>query len=125
MNREQLPTQLIFQVFTLLIAFIIVHATYVSVVRPKAAAFIAFEHQQIEQDPEEEAVTTTFIDNYERFATQPVLGLEPGRFQQLSVIMEQRHRKVCSRLDEQVALGIIDVSGLLIAVGELDVISRS
>jgi biopolymer transport protein ExbB/TolQ len=52
MNREQLPTQLIFQVFTLLIAFIIVHATYVSVVRPKAAAFIAFEHQQMEQDPE-------------------------------------------------------------------------
>lgn len=52
MNREQLPTQLIFQVFTLLIAFIIVHATYVSMVRPKAAAFIAFEHQQMEQDPE-------------------------------------------------------------------------
>jgi hypothetical protein len=38
--------------------------------------------------------------------------------------MEQRHRKVRRRLDEQVALGIIDVSGLLIAAGELDVISR-
>ena len=52
MNREQLPIQLIYQVFTLLIAFIIVHATYVTVVRPKAETFMAFEQQQIEQDPE-------------------------------------------------------------------------
>ncbi len=51
MNREQLPIQLIYQVFTLLIAFIIVHGAYVMVVRPKAEAFIAFEQEQIAKDP--------------------------------------------------------------------------
>lgn len=52
MNRQQLPTQLIYQVFTLLIAFIIVHATYVTIVRPKAAESIAFEQQQMAKDPD-------------------------------------------------------------------------
>jgi len=51
MNRQQLPTQLIYQVFTLLIAFIIVHAGYVTIVRPQAAAFLAFEEQQMAADP--------------------------------------------------------------------------
>jgi len=51
MNRQQLPTGLIFQVFTLLISFIIVHATYVTIVRPKAAQFIAFEQQQLAENP--------------------------------------------------------------------------
>ncbi len=52
MNREQLPIQLIYQVFTLLIAFIIVHGAYVTVVRPKAEAFITFEQEQIAKDPD-------------------------------------------------------------------------
>ncbi len=51
MNRQNLPIELIFQVFTLLIAFIIVHAMYASVIRPKATDFIAFEQQQLSQDP--------------------------------------------------------------------------
>lgn len=51
MNRELFPIQLVYQVFTLLIAFIIVHAAYVTVVRPKAAEFITFEQEQIAQDP--------------------------------------------------------------------------
>lgn len=52
MNREQLPIQLIYQVFTLLIAFIIVHAVYVTIVRPQAETFIAFEQEQLAQDPD-------------------------------------------------------------------------
>ena len=38
---RQLPHELIFQVFALLIAFILVHGAYVTVVRPQAAAFVA------------------------------------------------------------------------------------
>lgn len=52
MNRQQLPTELIYQVFTLLIAFIIIHASYVTIIRPKAAEFIAIEQQQLAKDPE-------------------------------------------------------------------------
>ena len=51
MNRNQLPTELIFQIFTLLIAFIIVHAAYVSIIRPKAAEFLAAEQQQLAENP--------------------------------------------------------------------------
>ena len=51
MKNKNLPTELIFQIFTLLIAFIIVHAIYVTIVRPQAALFIAYEQEQIALDP--------------------------------------------------------------------------
>ena len=49
---RQLPNELIFQVFALLIAFILVHGAYVTVVRPQAAAFVAAEQVQLTADPE-------------------------------------------------------------------------
>jgi len=52
MNRQRLPAELIFQVFTLLISFIIVHATYVTIVRPRAEQFISFEQQQVLENPD-------------------------------------------------------------------------
>ncbi len=51
MQNNKLPTELIFQIFTLLIAFIIVHAAYISVIRPQASAFLAFEQEQLANDP--------------------------------------------------------------------------
>ncbi len=51
MNRQELPTQLIFQIFSLLIAFIVVHAAYVTIVRPQAAEFLASEKQELAADP--------------------------------------------------------------------------
>ena len=49
---RQLPHELIFQVFALLIAFILVHGAYVTVIRPQAAAFIATEQALLAADPE-------------------------------------------------------------------------
>ena len=49
---RQLPHELIFQVFALLIAFILVHGAYVTVIRPQAAAFIATEQALLGADPE-------------------------------------------------------------------------
>ena len=49
---RQLPRELIFQVFALLIAFILVHGAYVTVIRPQAAAFVAAEQAQLTADPE-------------------------------------------------------------------------
>ncbi len=51
MQNNKLPTELIFQIFTLLIAFIIVHAAYVSIIRPQASAFLTFEQEQLAADP--------------------------------------------------------------------------
>jgi biopolymer transport protein ExbB/TolQ len=38
--RKAFPTEFVFQVFALLIAFILVHALYVTVIRPQADAFL-------------------------------------------------------------------------------------
>ncbi len=48
--QKKLPVELIFQVFSLLIAFIIVHAAYVATIRPKAEAFLQRQHDLTAQD---------------------------------------------------------------------------
>ena len=48
--RKLFPTEFVFQVFSLLIAFIVVHAIYVAVIRPNADAFIAEERARMEID---------------------------------------------------------------------------
>ncbi len=52
MTRKQLPVELIFQVFALLISFIIVHASYVTVIRPQADTFLAQEQLQMANNSE-------------------------------------------------------------------------
>jgi len=49
--KKNLPTELIYQVFSLLIAFILVHAIYVTLVRPQANAFIEQEKANMLADP--------------------------------------------------------------------------
>lgn len=48
--RNYLPTELVFQIFSLLIAFIVIHTAYVTVIRPNAAAFLVEEQERIKQD---------------------------------------------------------------------------
>ncbi len=49
-NRNHLPTELIVQIFSLLIAFIIVHSIYISVIRPEADSFLQQEHEMMLAD---------------------------------------------------------------------------
>lgn len=49
--RNLFPTELTFQIFALLIAFIVIHSAYVTVIRPNADAFLAEQHAQIKLDP--------------------------------------------------------------------------
>ncbi len=49
-QNKNIPVELIYQIFSLLIAFIIVHAAYISVIRPKADAFLEQEHHMMLQD---------------------------------------------------------------------------
>ncbi len=52
MNKKHFPVEFVFQLFALIIAIIIVHAFYVSVVRPNAAQIIEQENIMAEQDPD-------------------------------------------------------------------------
>jgi biopolymer transport protein ExbB/TolQ len=49
--KRGFPVELVYQVFSLLIAFILVHALYVSLIRPQATAFIEQEMLQMQSDP--------------------------------------------------------------------------
>ena len=50
--KRNFPSELVFQVFSLLIAFIVVHAIYVTVIRPQANAFIEQEQANMQANPE-------------------------------------------------------------------------
>ena len=50
--RRGFPVELVYQVFSLLIAFILVHALYVSLIRPQAKVFLEQEAVQLQADPE-------------------------------------------------------------------------
>lgn len=52
MRRNSFPTEMIFQVFSLLIVIIIVHGTYVSLIRPRADAFLVQQQEQLAQFPD-------------------------------------------------------------------------
>ena len=49
--KRNFPSELVYQVFALLIAFIIVHAVYVTLVRPQASAFLEQEAVNMQADP--------------------------------------------------------------------------
>lgn len=49
--KRQLPVEFIFQLFSLIISIIIVHAVYVSIIRPNAAAILEEQAIQINANP--------------------------------------------------------------------------
>jgi len=48
--KKHFPTEFVFQVFSLLITVIVVHAIYVAVIRPDARAFLEKEAQAMQAD---------------------------------------------------------------------------
>jgi biopolymer transport protein ExbB/TolQ len=50
--KRQLPVEFIFQLFSLIIAIIITHAVYVSIIRPNATAILKEEAIQINSNPD-------------------------------------------------------------------------
>ena len=52
MKKNNIPVEFVFQLFALIIAIILVHAFYVSVVRPNAAEVIVEQNLQASQDPD-------------------------------------------------------------------------
>ena len=46
--RKQLPVEFIYQLFSLIISIIIVHAVYVSIIRPNASAILEQQADEVE-----------------------------------------------------------------------------
>ncbi|MFP6807184.1 MAG: MotA/TolQ/ExbB proton channel family protein [Pseudomonadales bacterium] len=59
--KRQLPVEFIFQLFSLIISIIIVHAVYVSVIRPNASAILAEQAIQINANPNYVPQRSTYV----------------------------------------------------------------
>ena len=59
--RKLFPSELIFQIFALLAAFIIVHAIYVALIRPNAEAFQTEEQIRLEQNADYEPQRSIYV----------------------------------------------------------------
>lgn len=68
--KKNFPTEFVYQIFSLLIAVIIVHAVYVAVIRPDARAFLERESQAMQVDPNyvPERSLPVIIKDYEQEA---------------------------------------------------------
>jgi biopolymer transport protein ExbB/TolQ len=52
MRVKNFPTEMVYQIFSLLLVFIIVHGTYVSLIRPKAESFLTMQQAQRLEQPD-------------------------------------------------------------------------
>jgi biopolymer transport protein ExbB/TolQ len=52
MRAKNFPAEMVYQVFSLLLVFIIVHGTYVSLIRPKAELFLAEQQARLVVQPD-------------------------------------------------------------------------
>ena len=68
--KKNFPTEFVYQVFSLLISAIVVHAIYVAVIRPDARAFLEQEAQAMQADPSyvPERSLAVVIKDYEQEA---------------------------------------------------------
>jgi hypothetical protein len=66
--KKAFPTELVYHVFALLIAFIMVHSIYVALVRPQARAFMEQETVNLAADPQhvQERSFYVVIKDYEQ-----------------------------------------------------------
>ncbi len=61
MQKKNIPVEFVYQLFALIIAIIVVHAFYVSIVRPNADAVIEEQQIQSEQNPDYERERSVWV----------------------------------------------------------------
>ncbi|MCB1845504.1 MAG: MotA/TolQ/ExbB proton channel family protein, partial [Halioglobus sp.] len=61
MNKKNIPVEFVYQLFALIIAIIVVHAFYVSVVRPNAAEVIEQQTLAAQQNPDYVRERSTWV----------------------------------------------------------------
>ena len=52
MRSKNFPIEMVYQVFSLLVVFIIVHGTYAALIRPQAESFLAAEYVRMAEQPD-------------------------------------------------------------------------
>ena len=61
MKKKNIPVEFVFQLFALIIAIIVVHAFYVSIVRPNAAEVMAAQAIEAENNPDFVRTRSTWV----------------------------------------------------------------
>jgi biopolymer transport protein ExbB/TolQ len=117
MNKT-FPTEFVYQIFSLLVAFILVHAIYVTVVRPAATAFLEREAINMKEDPQYVQQRSFFvvIKDYEQEAcfvlmlwALAILGYKGAAAWRQQKLLEQD----LLRLPENMPIGAEDTRELL------------
>ena len=60
-SNRAFPVEFFYQLFALLISFILVHAVYVALIRPQAAAFLERQYAIMQSDPDYVAAQSLFV----------------------------------------------------------------
>ena len=94
MKKKNIPAEFVFQLFALIIAIIIIHAFYVSVVRPTAAAVIEEQNMMAATDRDYVRVRSTWVivKDFEQEACFILaLWVLAIMFLKTKTVMQERH----------------------------------
>jgi len=126
---KKLPLEFLFQLFALLLGFILVHGVYVTVIRPQADAFLALEHAKMTEDARYEQQRNFYVvvRDYEQEACLILMfwALAILGYKGLNTFRQQR------QLDEDLLqlpgglpIGVEDVRELIKRLDELPIHRR-
>ncbi|MEA2094370.1 MAG: hypothetical protein U9P11_07390, partial [Pseudomonadota bacterium] len=94
--KKSFPAELVYQVFSLLIAFILVHAVYVTLIRPQANAFLEQQAANMLADPEyvQQRSFYVVIKDYEQetcfiLIVLAAMGLAEDELSKLGEVVQQ------------------------------------
>jgi biopolymer transport protein ExbB/TolQ len=124
MSGKQYPVEFVYQVFSLLIAFIFVHGAYVTVIRPQAELFLEQETRQMLADPEYEQQRNFYVvlRDYEQEACFVLMfwALAILTFKGIVVYRQQRLLdQDLLKLPDGLPVGVEDTVGLVQRIDEL------
>ena len=129
MNRQKFPVELIFQLFSLLTAFIFIHGAYIAIIRPNANIFLAYEQQQLNSDPQyvQERNFYVVIKDYEQetcfilmFWALAILGFKGSS----SYRQRQQLSEDLLQLPSTLPIGPEDTRSLLERLAEITLVKK-
>jgi len=122
--KKSFPAELVYQVFSLLIAFILVHAVYVTLIRPQANAFLEQQAANMLADPEyvQQRSFYVVIKDYEQETcfilmlwAFSIMGYKGRAVYRQQSLLEQ---------DLLLAEGFVQIEGFYVVAGDQDVFNN-
>jgi biopolymer transport protein ExbB/TolQ len=126
---KKLPLEFLFQLFALLLGFILVHGAYVTVIRPQADAFLAQEHAKMAEDAQYEQQRNFYVvmRDYEQEACLILMfwALAILSYKGVNTFRQQRQLdEDLLQLPSGLPIGVEDVRELIKRLNELPVQHR-